>query len=140
MAAKAGDPLEAIATKTHQQFLCPSCRCPFPLPSDVLDVQGVCLFGMTGLDVPAPTGPLWSQTTHSSAATAATGAGLHVCALAWLPERAISLTASLSPVCIRVLRFFPAKVMGDVFIRKYYSVFDMEGQGRMGFAPVKGKA
>jgi len=49
-------------------------------------VEGVCLFGMTGIDMPEPRGPLW--------------------------------------------------IMGDVFIRKFYTVFDLAGTGRLGFAPV----
>jgi hypothetical protein len=46
--------------------------------------EGVCLFGMLGIDIPAPYGPLW--------------------------------------------------IMGDIFMRKFYSVFDW-GDMRMGFAP-----
>jgi len=62
----------------------------FTLSGDeyVLNVQGVCLFGMTGLDVPPPSGPLW--------------------------------------------------IMGDVFIRQWYTVFDMYSESlsgpRLGFA------
>jgi hypothetical protein len=53
----------------------------------VLQVSGQCLFAFTGIDVPAPRGPLW--------------------------------------------------IMGDVFMRKYYCVFDY-GNKKMRIAPVAG--
>merc|ERR1711907_210382 len=60
---------------------------PFTLTAKdyIIQMQGQCLFAFTGLDIPAPAGPLW--------------------------------------------------IMGDVFMRKYYSVFDY-GNKQMKFAPV----
>jgi len=56
-------------------------------PKDyIIDEEGTCLLAMIGLDIPAPTGPLW--------------------------------------------------ILGDPWIRKFYSVFDF-GQNRVGFAPAK---
>jgi len=60
----------------------------FPITSQqyVIQEEGVCILGITGIDVPAPRGPLW--------------------------------------------------ILGDIFIRQYFTVFDVE-HSRIGVAPVR---
>lgn len=60
----------------------------FPLTGKqyTIEDQGTCLLGLTGIDVPAPRGPLW--------------------------------------------------ILGDVFIREYFTVFDVE-HSRIGVAPIR---
>lgn len=78
---------------------------PIEAKDYILEVQGTCMSAFTGLDIPAPLGPIWivgALVSH---------AGIGEFALLTLPLHRT----------------------GDVFLRKYYSVYDL-GRNAVGLA------
>lgn len=103
---------------------------PFVLAGSdyVLNVQGICLLGFTGIDMPAPRGQCQRLIACRGVRETPWPAAVFCLMIHPSHNRSFCLFSAVFTG--------PLYIMGDVFIRKYYTVFDNSGAGQLGFAPV----